>query len=603
MFNIAALKKRIYVFLKSHWVAIFLALTVGVLMVLPQFLFRIQAGETYQGFDMAGADAEYHYLARIKEVYNGHYKISSLLAEGKDFPYSVLPLGENIMGVAGRVLHLGIGDVMMLFRFVGPVLLFFLIYFLVFSITSGHKKSAILAPIVIILASNLISEPQELWQMINGSFSRVSFLIYARPVNPQISSLFLFGFLYSFWKLDLKTQLNKKRYLYYCILLFGLSFYVYPFTWSFLLVFLFIYTAILLIKKEKSQAKRGILILLAGLIIAIPYFINVCELISHQSYQVLKDIQGMHESREFIFSKLLLIIFFILLFLKSQRGQKFFWYFFALGLTGFIVINQQVITGQKIWPGHYHYYIIKPLAIIIGVVFLMFIFRRLSFVKKKLIYTLLVIIIIFVSFFNAFYIQIYTYPRLFNRYLEAQRYGPVIEWLNKNGRKDEVAYATGSFKYSLGSLQILNDFIMVYTPLNVYYSNYALYYLIPYDNYRFHNLFITLKLLGITPDEAGEYLANNLDIFEFVYGNYFRVRGLTFEDIPPLKINQIIEDYRKFCLKSWYQIFTKYPINYIVWDKSLEPNLLFDEVAAGKNVVEVYNEGGIIVYKFLVHLR
>ncbi|MBU4511766.1 YfhO family protein [Patescibacteria group bacterium] len=579
----------------------------NVLIVGPHFLFRWQAGEVYGGFDMLGGD-EYYYAARVREVYDGHLRIANpFLAEGKDLPYAQQPLPEIIMALTGRILRLEIGSALILFRFLGPTLLFFLIYSLVLSMTKGDKRLAILAPIVVIFASNLLSRPQELWQMISGSLQQMDFTMYSRLVNPQISSLFLFGFLYSFWKL---VNSKFKRYWYYCLLIFGLSFYVYPYTWSFLLVFILLYLVISALKKERAAIKKTAVVLAGGLVIAIPYFINVFQMATQFSYEFLKNGQGMYKSREFVFGKLLLIIFFILCSLKSKffnlgglgtEKKKFLWYWLALALAGLAVVNQQIITGQMLWHGHYHYYIIKPLAVIMLVIFGWMVLRKLHL--RKSIINILMGIIILVSFFNACYIQFYSYQSYFGEYLDFQKYGPVVKWLNENTDKDEVIYTSGGFWYPdvSSSARVLNRLMFVYTHLNVYYSAWVPYYLSPYPDheYSWHNLFITLKLLNIEPDGMIKYLASNSGILGDVYGQYFVVRDVEFRDVSQKEKRQIDENYKEFYPGSWQEIFTKYPIDYILWDKNIAPNLPFEAIAKDENIAKVYDKGGIVVYEFL----
>ena len=51
---------------------------------------------------------------------------------------------------------------------------------------------------------------------------------------------------------------------------------------------------------------------------------------------------------------------------------------------------------------------------------------------------------------------------------------------------------------------------------------------------------------------------------------------------------------------SWQDIFGKYPIDYILWDKKKTPDLLLDAVIKelGDNIEEAYNREGAAIYRF-----
>jgi len=593
--------QKIKIFFKQHYAAFIFAILIGIVIVFPNFLFIYQAGNQYKGFNMFETDAEYYYIARIREVYDGHYKLSNpILSAGKDLPYLQPPLPELIMGFTGKALNLNVSQTLILYRFIAPALIFLLIYFLVLSATDGDKKSAILAPLVVILAADIIFSPGQIISLLQGQVTSTQFLGYTRPVNPQISSLVFFAFLYSFWKL---MQSPARRYLYYCIALFGLSFYVYPYTWSFIAAFLAIYGLLLLWQKQRTEFKKVILLTLGAFILALPYFFNVYQLLTHPSYQDSVNAYGEYESHEFVFSGLLLLAaagLVLYYWLGRQKAKNFVLFFFALVSAGFVAINQQVVTGRVLYYGHYHWYINKPLAIIILFMVVMMVLRHLPF--KRLTATILLIVVIFVSFLNGYLVQMNSYAFYFKRNLDAQKYFPVIKWLNENASADQVVYAPGGFSYPGMASRTLSKLILTYTPLNLYYYSETHYYLSPYPDYGLYNLFITLKLLGIEPDKSFAFLRAEPNFFKDIYHNYYKVRGLTYDDLDSVKIENAVAKYREFYSLDWREIFSKYPFDYVVWD-SVNPqanDLPFGKIAAEENIFEtVYNQDGVIIYKFL----
>jgi len=587
--------------------AIILALLTGLMVVFPQLLFLYQSGEQYQGINIFETDSEYFYVSRIREVYDGHYKIANpILAEGKNLPYAQQPLSELIVGFTGIILHLNISSVLILFRFISPFFLFLIIYFFILNINGRDKITAILAPIVIILASNLISYPLQLLQMLKGNFFTTTFLDYARPINPQISSIFFFGFLYSFWQLGSKSS---KRYLYFCAALFGLSFYVYVYTWTFLFVFIGIEIIISLFSKKLYFAKKCLYILFFGGLLAIPYFINTYQLIHHFSYPSLQMAYGFFNSHKPVFGFLVALSLFLLIgcyYLNENKNRNYCSFFLGLVLSGFVVTNQQVITGKVMQYGHYHWNFNRPILIIVGLIFLFNLFHRLKL--RKMFINILFIAILFIAFFNSFNVQYHAYQSYFDKYLFLQKYDLVIDWLNHNAQKDDIVYVPESYSYPISGINNIGDmpsrmlsrFITSYTSLNLYYFTYANLSLSPYPKYSEYNLLITLKLLDVKPQNAFLYLRNNSAILGDIYMFDYEVRGLSYRDVPDQDLDNITRDYRDFYALSWSEIFSKYPLNYIVWDTKDLPSLPFDKIMKDENLYfRVFEVDGINIYKII----
>jgi len=57
----------------------------------------------YSGIQISGIDAESHYLARINEIYDGHFSLSNVFLPYKDQSYLIPPLGEIIIAFLGNI--------------------------------------------------------------------------------------------------------------------------------------------------------------------------------------------------------------------------------------------------------------------------------------------------------------------------------------------------------------------------------------------------------------------------------------------------------------------------------------------------------------------
>lgn len=597
--------KHVSNYCRQNWSALVIAVLVGVIVALPQFLFIFQAGSSYHGLNIFETDAEYYYINRINDVYFGHYLIANpYLAAGQNLPYVQPPLPEIIMGVTGRILHLSISQLMIFFRFVAPAFLFLLIYHFILNLSAGRRLPSLLGSAIAILAPNLLSYPQQLWHIATGTFRADTYLNYARPINPQISSLFFFGFLYFFWRF---IETRRKKWWSMSVIIFGLSFYVYPYTWTYLSVVVGLYFLSALVRRKWHNVLAYLLLMVTAYAIALPYFFNTWRLVSNPWYEQLTKLYGLRESHDFVFSGTVIAIIVLIClwnWLQKKSTTRETIFFVTLALAGIIAINQHVITGKVLYYGHYHWYFIKPIFSLVIALFLFGLvdFLKLNLIIKKCLFGLIVTLV----FINAYNVQLSAYSRDYNRYLEMQRYYQAINWLNANAKSGQTVYVPESYYFSLPNRSGVNNIpsvtfnrmISSYTDLNVYFSRYLNFYLIPYQNYQRYNLFFTLKLLSVTPDNVYGYLDTHRDIFFDYYADYLKVRGLTYADISDDELKQLSSDYADFYNLSWSEIMRKYPLDYIVWDQQDLPALPFDDINEGQNIyTKVFQGGGVVIYK------
>lgn len=598
-------REQLRLHLASHWFAYVAALVIGFVMILPQVLFIIQAGPRYQGINIFETDAEYYYISRIQEVYDGHYTIAnSILAQGKDMPYVQPPLGELIMGGIGKLFNLDIATLLVTFRFAASALLFLLVYWFALLLSRRDRLASVVAASAVLLGSNLVSHPTDLLLMIRGTFDAQLFIDYARPINPQISSLFLFGFLVTLVRLFQTRHIVSAAI---AAVLYGLSFYVYPYTWTFLSVVIGLSALWLLLKRRWWLFGLICTIGVTGLVIAIPYFINTVAVVNHPSYEMLHSTWGLLNAHTPVFSITIVAgLFFATVLYWLKKDDRLPASVIALlFFSGAVAINQQVITGKELYYGHYHWYFVKPFFALSGSLVLFELLRRIRVEKYVRFFVFVTACSILV--YNGIMIQRASYRHYYDSYLSMQRYGDVINWVNKNTERDEVAYVPQSFFFPLPDRSSLLDYpsvtlsrlIVSYTPLNLYFSRYANFYLFEDVDYKTFNLYIVLKLLAIPPDQVFSYLRNHPDIFSDYYLAYFKERGQTFNDIPNEWITTLANDYRFFHSLSWEEIWQRYPVNYIIWDKGDLPNLPFYDINNQLNIYEeVYNQDEISVLKF-----
>lgn len=324
------------------------------------------------------------------------------------------------------------------------------------------------------------------------------------------------------------------------------------------------------------------------------YFLNLYQASLHPNYQEVSQRFGMIETRTPILGFLVPSIFIIFLLFFPRKWRERYFFCLALLIAPFIVLNQQLITGRILHPGHYHWHFHIPLAII----FLLVIFfswvstRKGKFFQKRreILRKLSAIFIIVLSIGTGIFVQNRAYLATENENVEQQRFGPVMDWLNENGEKDEVVFAN----------QDVSHLTVIYTPLNVFYHLGAgILSLTVSDDRLFNALFLFYKLDGVGKDEAQEiFFQDRGEISHRIYGTYWREQTGNYTGIPDEDIQDIVQKYQEsfsvsngeFLDKLW----SKYEVKYLVWDKKQNPSWQLDQYPFLEKAVEV---GDFIIYQ------
>jgi len=564
---------------KEHKWVIILALIAVIITAYPQVYFKHDHQLEYQGIEMMGASEK---VPRIREVQDGYSTLSSpYLKEGKDGPYLNNLLGTNIIGSLGKALSLDLNGTILLSRFLFPLLLFLVIYSFVYFF-SKNKLAALSASTVIFLGQMLMS-PSGIWQILNNEAS-TGFLPFFRPVVSSLIALFFFSFLLSFW-----LFWEKKQYKYGILsaAILGLTFYDYFYTWTFLYAFLGVFCLILFLQKKWLDFKRVILVPLIGVVLAIPFFLNLYQASSHPNYADVSQRLGLFEGRTLVFGFLMPVVFVIFLLFFPRQWKERYYFALALLIAPFIALNQQIITGQMLQSGHYHWHFHIPLVAI----FLLTIFfaqvsaRRWEFFKR-----LAVVLIVIISIYTGIFVQHSSYLANEAEIVEQQKYGPLTDWFNENAERDEVVFANDE----------VSHFIVIYTPLNVFYHIGNGICSLAVSNERlFDALFSFYRMDGVDKSEAEEVFSRDkAEISHKVYGMYWRETTGTYEGMPDETAQTIVQKYQDSFSRSdsdfLNDIWNKYQVNYLIWDTKADPGWQSDQYSFLEKKTEI-NE--FIIYQ------
>ncbi|MDO8729225.1 MAG: hypothetical protein Q7K26_05085, partial [bacterium] len=206
----------------------------------------------------------------------------------------------------------------------------------------------------------------------------------------------------------------------------------------------------------------------------------------------------------------------------------------------------------------------------------------------------LAVIIIAVSIFTGMFTQVvsYSYDRRDGGdiAIERQKYGPVIGWLNTNAQKEAVVLGNDETSH----------LTVIYTSLNVFYHRAAIYSLSATKERLLNVLFTFYRLRGIGAEEAHEvFFAERGYISWNIYGEHYRQILGSNEFTPDEKIEEIVMLYKETLsipTSEWLKnVWVKYEVEYLVWDKMKDPLWRLDQYPFLKEVAVF---GDLIIYSF-----
>lgn len=571
-------------FFKRHKLALIMSFIVGLIALSPHIVFPLQLGKEYKGIYMMQTANETEYLARIKEITDGYWKLGSVpFYEYKDNPPLMAPnVLDFLYAGANYVSGISISNLVIISKFFLPALFFLLIYFFIRQLSRNkeflsNKISAIGGGLLIVLGYDLV-DYGSLFSYIKGINSPSDFLLWTRPINPILGGMLIFGFLLVFWKLyKNETTGRKSKYLIFSAgILFSLAIMSYFFSWGIILSLLAVFGLISLISKNWLLLKKVCLIAFLGILFSAPYLYNIYSAAKNPIYKESAVRTGIFYGRELFLNKFLILALFIFLAAsfavfyarKKEIGGSFFkekWWPVCLAMItcGFIALNQQLATGQTVWPYHFVQYTI-PLSIA-AIFIALYNFSFYSGFLKKLWMAISFIAIAGSLSFGA-YTQAMAYKNNFASYKEKQKYAEVFDWINKNAEKDCVVLTEDKV--------FLNKFLLIYTNCNVYFSDFNSFML---PNERlYHNYMTFLKLQGVNENNITEYVEKNAqDVAVHFYG----AEGLRFNSASPSFLatkDKFINDYENFLEEDFMEKLKKYKVDYFLIESSKKYSFLKD---------------------------
>lgn len=469
---------------KQHGVVLILAALVGLVCFGGQGYFMLSPH--YAGISMLGGDADEHYLARMEAAYKGDFAGSNVFLPYKDQPYISPIAGETVTTEVGRLFGLSVSPAEMLGKFLFPFLMTLVLYALIFAMLRS-RGAALFGAALVIIGDNLISSPSTWLGLLHASTTTVSFLTYSRPVNPEVSGLALFvGLLLLYRIFTLQKTLVWEQLLLGVIV--GSCVYLNIYIYTFFGVWLIVCCGWFSYQRKWADALRAGGIGAIGLVCALPFLFNYHALRLTSAYTDSLARSGFLVTHAPIIGVWLLAISVLSLFALPKKYQQARLFFAISALSLLILTNQQILTGHVLQPGHYHWYITKPIASLMVTLLLCWGIGR--FIQNQRIRIALWCLALSIIFYNAVLIQINSYRALLPQTIAMQAYAPVMASVN--------ALPLGQVVMADRTLSL---YIPIYTPADAPNNDYAMYYLVP-QTYLEERLFLEYRLRGIVPAQA-----------------------------------------------------------------------------------------------------
>ncbi|QQG46212.1 MAG: hypothetical protein HYY55_04630 [Candidatus Niyogibacteria bacterium] len=595
----------------GHKLALISAFAVGVLYIAPHIIFVISLGNEYQGIPNFQTPNEISYLARVREILDGHRLVGSpFFFEYKDqFPLAP-PTGEYFYAVPAYLLGVSAENILVTSKFVLPATLFFLIYALVYKLVSDgkgavpRKITAVAGALLITLGYDLI-DFRTVLNFVSGESSPGGFLLWSRPVNPILGAIFLFSFL-----LFVRAVINSARktdgFTRYKFAITGASLFLalmissYFFSWGIAASVLFTLILLYFFRGEYKLVKRLSFIFLFGALFSAPYWINARLASKSEWYSSSVLRSGIFYTHYPLLNKLMIaaLIFYVLAvgfdFFRARRKRIPYtfedWHLFLLSfiLGSLWAYSQQIITGQTVWPYHFVQYSI-PLAMVAGLVILHNVFKKMSFH----LWLVGILFMVSASLFYGLYVQAVAYQSLYEYQVDRQSYRPLFDWLNSRDKDCVVLIdETSPSGYEL------NEAIPAFTHCNRYASS-EMFSVMPYER-GLRGYLTLLRLKSVTSDGIDKYLAENRRrATGYLYSNW---QGLfNVQDFPDFsdelleeRLMKFPEEYRLFLKKDFTGELKKYRLDYIV-SVGFLPDDIIDELPG---LMLKFNENNLFVYSF-----
>jgi hypothetical protein len=520
-------------------------------------------------------DAEEHYAARVAEVYRGNPNLGGVFLEPKNVPYLLPPLGEIITAWTGKIFFLDVDGALLLGKFLFPFLLSLFVYAFAFSV-SRARLTALIAVVYVLLGGAYLSDFGLMRDLLFGHIHAGSFTFFSRPVNPQLSDLFLFAALYFLYQ-DFFVRERPRVWVVGIVgVLTGASLYMSPYTFSFMggvLGGIFLWFAF---ARAWPKVVGAALAVAATVVALIPFIYNYALLHQAPQYPLLAQRLGFVSNHTPVLG-IWLTVLLVAVVLWPHMYQKARVFFFGMVVVLWLVINQHVLTGIYMQPGHFHWYITKPLVGLVAALYVGWLLSRIQNVRLK---TGVALLAVFSLLYTSplFHVPFYA-AGASAKTITTETYAPVVKTLQQ---------------LPVGGVWADSDmslYIPIYTADTVPNNLYAIYYL--NDEWKFEYVtFMRYRLMGTTPANVSEvFTKDRAAISDRLYSLYYPALVGSAAAIPDTILADLAKKYTMFYKKSYAEVFSELGVRYVVAPK--EAKAQYDAISG---LTLIQTPGGYLIY-------
>ena len=574
------------------------AILLTLLIEATWMVFPLIAGkEIYRGINIPqfGTDQHY-YLTRGNDVLDGHGLGNSLQHDGKTRPDTFFTLNERLLLTPLRVFGIADGtDVVWVYNLlntVGVFIVCLLIYFFAFRFTGSQDVS--LAAMVGIIGGYSI--------VFNHRLFYIDSNLYGRAMYPYLSSIGLFITL-----ILLLNALKKHRPTdrVYAGIAYGALFYNYFFAWSFTTVFLGIFCALLFLWKRRIEAFTVVCIIAIGLGIgSFNLFKLFGSLLSHTDRAVsyFHWLEHTHAPMMSIVAVVSLALFGF--YAARKRSDPRLPFMLAIILASFVIVNQQVITGIRIQPGHFYWYFIVPLNILIAIVMA-------SELLRERFRSVIMWAIISIAYLNTAVGQFQSTISALPLKIQEQRWQPMLMQLSRS-QEDRVVLTASSPQALLIPIYTHHDLFwqasaVLYRPNIEQMKDMLIVYLWLNRDARLDvRRYLDDIAHGAKPSSEGA-LFTDIEGFEsgldyYPYQRAFVAQDASLEPLHQSLINDLVARYKIYesAPDGFQSLLTKYYVTYLVHDKITWPDM---DPSVISNLRAVFDQDGVTLYEIVASIQ
>ena len=374
--------RKIKSFLVGHYRIILVALFIGVISSLPQYLAQ-SSRLNFQGMYVGVANDMSFYQARARDIIDGHIFLTNpYLAEHKTGAPMQFWIPDYILAKPIQWLGLSVPLGFIIWTFFLTFILTIISYFILLILTKSRNWSFLGAVLLHL-----------------GIFGN-QFLRLPPP-----------GLTFIFWLVALLSMLlcieKDGRWGWLsAAFFFGMLFNIYPYYWTYYVIFYVVFVVLSFVLG--LPWKKYVRIFLVGLIVAIPFLISTWQSLQMPWYAESSRRLGMIATHfPSGVSSVVVCGIAICLFLWAYRKKiiaknSTTILLFSGFLAGIIAVNQQIITGQNVEFSS-HYILGSEFMVVFGIFYVLVLWLKVKSEKFQKIFLILGFAIVFViSVFGVF---------------------------------------------------------------------------------------------------------------------------------------------------------------------------------------------------------